>query len=113
MESYGPTSPPFEAVYTALVAGSIDAIMGMTRDGHITSWNAAAVDMYGYSIDEALGRPLAALFPEARRHEADEILRRSTLTGASCSSTPNTSGAVGPRWRFRCTCPPSGTKKVT
>lgn len=81
MQSYGSTSPAFEAEYTALVAGSIDAIMGMTRDGHITSWNPAAVEMYGYSTDEALGRPLAALFPEARRHEADEILKTLDAEG--------------------------------
>ncbi len=81
VESYGPTGPAIEAVYTALVAGSIDAIMGMTRDGYITSWNPAAVEMYGYSIDEALGRPLAALFPEARRHEADEILKTLDAEG--------------------------------
>ena len=65
-----------EARYAALVEGSIDAIVGLTRDGDVTSWNPAAADLYGYTEEEVLGRPVGALFSEARRHEAGELLVR-------------------------------------
>jgi PAS domain S-box-containing protein len=40
------------------VHGSSDAIITRAIDGAITSWNPAAERLFGYSADEALGRPL-------------------------------------------------------
>jgi PAS domain S-box-containing protein len=39
-----------------IVASSEDAIVGARRDGSVTSWNAAAERLYGYSAQEMLGR---------------------------------------------------------
>lgn len=66
----------WEARYTGLVEGSIDAIVGLSRDGHVTSWNPAAVKLYGYTAEEAHGRPLSALFARSRHREAPELLER-------------------------------------
>ncbi len=56
----------------ALVIFSGDAIMSVSLDGTILSWNAAAEALYGYRADEAIGRQQADLIPVARLKEIDE-----------------------------------------
>ena len=53
----------------AIVESSADAIIGRALDGTITTWNAAAERMYGYSRDEAIGRRSSMLVPPERRDE--------------------------------------------
>ena len=60
----------------ALVDSSEDAIIGMTLDGDIISWNAAAERLYGYSAEEIVGRPVLTLIPRDRHGEEKEILAR-------------------------------------
>ncbi|MCY7354176.1 MAG: PAS domain S-box protein [Lysobacter sp.] len=45
----------------AIVDSSKDLIIGHAQDGTITSWNASARDILGYSADHAIGKPLAML----------------------------------------------------
>ena len=42
----------------AVVANSNDAIIGCTGEGAIRSWNNGAERIYGYTAEEAIGRPL-------------------------------------------------------
>jgi len=60
----------------AIVESSYDAIIGKTLDGTITSWNAAAERMYGYSAAEAIGQPISLLAPREAAGEFREILTR-------------------------------------
>jgi PAS domain S-box-containing protein len=60
----------------AIVDSSDDAIISKDLDGRITSWNASAVRMFGYTAEEALGKPVTMLIPEDRHHEEDVILDR-------------------------------------
>jgi PAS domain S-box-containing protein len=57
------------------VASSDDAIIGTTLDGMITSWNAGAERLYGYTAREVIGRrwPIRITMPE---DELPEILDR-------------------------------------
>jgi PAS domain S-box-containing protein len=58
----------------AIVECSNDAIVGVTPDGTITSWNPSAARLYGYAEDEALGRPLALLVPSDHEQELAGML---------------------------------------
>ncbi len=60
----------------AIVESSADAIIGLTLDGTITSWNAAATSMYGYTAAEITGRSIATIIPPDRAGELAEILDR-------------------------------------
>ena len=52
------------ALLAAIVQCSNDAVMSLGLDGTVTSWNAAAQRLFGYSAEEALGRPFAILVPQ-------------------------------------------------
>lgn len=54
----------------ALVNSSGDAIIGKTPDGVITSWNQSAERIFGYSAEEAVGKPISMLHPPGREDES-------------------------------------------
>lgn len=58
----------------ALVTYSGDAIMSVSLDGAILSWNSAAEQLYGFTAAEAIGRQQADLIPAHRLKELDEKL---------------------------------------
>ncbi|HMF15580.1 MAG TPA: PAS domain S-box protein [Gemmataceae bacterium] len=60
----------------ALVRSSTDAIITISLDGIIQSWNAAAEQLYGYSAEQAVGQTLSLLIPPDRADEEDQILAR-------------------------------------
>ena len=57
----------------AIVASASDAIVGKTPDGVITSWNAAAERIFGYTEREMLGQSVFKLVPE-ELHETERTL---------------------------------------
>jgi len=65
-----------EAELAAIVVSSEDAIIGMTLDGQIRSWNKGAATIYGYSADEALGRHVSFIVPVDRAGEEGLLLGR-------------------------------------
>jgi PAS domain S-box-containing protein len=58
---------------TALLANSFDAIVSKDLDGIILSWNDAATQMYGFTAEEAEGKPIELLIPEDKRAEERQI----------------------------------------
>jgi diguanylate cyclase (GGDEF)-like protein/PAS domain S-box-containing protein len=65
-----------QAHFRAIVQGSDDAIISKTLDGLVTSWNPGATRIFGYTAQEAVGRPIQMLLPPDRLHEEDFILER-------------------------------------
>ena len=60
----------------SIVESSNDAIIGMTLDGTIVTWNPGAERIYGYTRDEVLRSPVSILVPPDFSDPAEEILRR-------------------------------------
>ncbi len=59
-----------------IVRYSDDAILSKTIDGTITSWNAAAERIFGYSAKEAVGKHISILIPDRLLAEEAEILAK-------------------------------------
>jgi diguanylate cyclase (GGDEF)-like protein/PAS domain S-box-containing protein len=66
---------------SAVVAGSGDAIYGVTTDGTVTSWNPAAEHLLGYSAQEMIGQPIAVIAPAGRNDELVQIRARLNAGG--------------------------------
>lgn len=65
------------AYYLASIVNSCDdAILTIDLDGIVTSWNAAAERLYGYTAEEVIGEPLTMLIPPNRHDEEPAILER-------------------------------------
>jgi PAS domain S-box-containing protein len=62
------------AKLAAIVASSDDAIVGKTLDGVITSWNAGAARIFGYTADEMIGQHIQRIIPPELQSEEDDIL---------------------------------------
>lgn len=60
----------------SVVESTEDAIITKDLDGTITSWNQAAIDLFGYTAAEAIGQPMLMLFPRDRLEEEVEIIAR-------------------------------------
>jgi PAS domain S-box-containing protein len=60
----------------AIVDSSDDAIISKTLDGVITSWNAGAERLFGYTAKEAVGQHITLIIPINRRDEETAILER-------------------------------------
>ncbi len=66
----------------SLIEDSADAIITSDIDGHITSWNKGAENIYGYAENEVIGRFLPmvpAFLQEEERRFMDKIKQKETL----------------------------------
>ena len=60
----------------AIVESSDDAIIGKSLDGIVMSWNSGAERLYGYTKDEATGRPVSFIRAPEHDDDTDMILAR-------------------------------------
>lgn len=65
-----------QAQLAAIVASSSDAIISKTLDSIITSWNKAAEQMFGYTEEEAIGKPITIIVPPELQGEEIEIINQ-------------------------------------
>jgi PAS domain S-box-containing protein len=64
------------SLLASIVESSDDGIYSIDLDGIITSWNKGAEHLFGYTVDEAVGTPLATLTPLDRQDEEIALLER-------------------------------------
>ena len=60
----------------SLVDSSDDAIVSKTLEGVITSWNAGAERIFGYTAKEAIGQSISMIIPRDRLDEEIDILQK-------------------------------------
>src|SRR5580765_2325962 len=59
-----------------VVDSSDDAIVSKDLNSIITSWNAAAERMFGFTASEMVGQSVRRIIPDDRQQEEDEVLSR-------------------------------------
>jgi PAS domain S-box-containing protein len=64
------------AKMVALLESTDLAIVGVTMDGTVEAWNRGAERIFGYSSQEAIGRPFSILNPGEKSHEMAEALEQ-------------------------------------
>jgi two-component system sensor histidine kinase UhpB len=64
----------------AIVESSSDAILSVTPDGFVTTWNAGAERIFGYTATEMIGRSILTLIPAHLRRDMAWLL--ATVRGA-------------------------------
>jgi diguanylate cyclase (GGDEF)-like protein/PAS domain S-box-containing protein len=65
------------SLFRAVVESSQDAIISKDLTDVITTWNAGAERLYGYTADEAKGKSITMLVPPGHDDNMPEILRRA------------------------------------
>jgi len=66
----------YRARLASIIDTSEDAIIAKSLDGIITAWNRGAERSYGYTAEEAVGRPIHMIVPDDRSDEITDILKR-------------------------------------
>jgi PAS domain S-box-containing protein len=60
----------------AIVESSDDAVISITLEARITSWNGGAARTFGYNANEVLGQPITLIIPPELHGEEQQILAR-------------------------------------
>jgi PAS domain S-box-containing protein len=68
------TAEAERARLAAIVESSDDAIISKTLQGVVTSWNAGAETIFGYTAKEMIGQSILKLIPIELHHEEERIL---------------------------------------
>jgi PAS domain S-box-containing protein len=78
---------PEAGLLAAIVESSSDAILSRDLDGFITSWNAAATDMLGYTAHEIIGTSILRLIPDELQAEFQRLDAR-VKAGGTVTNVP-------------------------
>jgi PAS domain S-box-containing protein len=77
--------------FESLVEISPVAVIAMDVEERVTGWNPAAAELFGYTAEEAIGRPVDDLvFGDESREEGREITREALATGRAQRITRRT-----------------------
>jgi PAS domain S-box-containing protein len=65
-----------QALFASIVNSTDDAIVSMSIDGMVTSWNPGAEKLFKYTAEEIIGHRIGILVPAARKNEENKILEK-------------------------------------
>lgn len=71
-----------ESKLRTLLENSPEAIIGLSREHWISTWNRGAEKIFGFTSTEALGKPLTILFPKSSGLEFKRLLNNVMEKGA-------------------------------
>src|ERR1035438_5191157 len=72
-------TPADREMLASIVDGAHDAILSVTPQGRIATWNAATERLFGFSALEAVGQPLALIIAPERQAEQERIDRKTSV----------------------------------
>src|SRR5438105_12873923 len=72
-----------------------DSIIRTDLQGFIAGWNAGAERMFGYSVDEALGKPLSFIYPQDEQLFLQEEVLKPLLRSGSHEADVRLSNSAG------------------
>jgi PAS domain S-box-containing protein len=76
-------TPGITPLAQRLLDTSPDALLTITEDGRVMSWNRGAASMFGYTPEEAIGQRIVDLtVPDQVRGEASTLLRQVVESGS-------------------------------
>jgi PAS domain S-box-containing protein len=61
---------------SAILEQAQDAIIAKDLDGYIVAWNQGAADLYGYTAEEIVGKPISVLGPPGKWFEVLALIKR-------------------------------------
>jgi len=67
--------------FRSVVESTVDAIISSDAEDRITFWNNGAKNIFGYSEEEVLGKPVTMLMPERYRESHSRGVQRYLATG--------------------------------
>ena len=72
-----------EARYRAVLDNSPEAVLGISREHWITTWNRGAEGIFGYTAEEIVGKPVSALFPPEAEAQVQRLLAEVMEKGSA------------------------------
>jgi len=70
------------ALLSAIIDNAIDGIITIDEHGHIESINPSACALFGYSVEDVIGRNVSMLMPQPDRSQHNEYIGRYQRTGS-------------------------------
>jgi PAS domain S-box-containing protein len=67
-------TPDGHRLLASMVESANDAIVGLTPERKIITWNASAQKLFGYSREEAIGQDISLVLPTGRDQELQRLL---------------------------------------
>ncbi|MEP7251335.1 MAG: PAS domain S-box protein [Ginsengibacter sp.] len=66
------------ALLASIIASSDDGIISKNLNGVITSWNSGAEKIFGFSVDETIGKSISIIIPTFKMDEEADIISKIT-----------------------------------
>ncbi len=71
-----------EARYRTVLDNSPEAVIGLSREFWITTWNRGAESIFGHAAEDMIGKPMTVLFPPDMEKEFRPLLSRVMENGS-------------------------------